>query len=373
MKAPSVGKDRMTGVVVVSALAVLVAVPLLLVFWWQPRPLAEQASPVPLVVPVGSATTTDRTPGYGTVFRSEGREVRWSAPQGAEGVVTEVGLTEGQIIATGSHVLTVGSSRLLAYESPAPFHRPLSLGAQGLDVRQLGELMVELGLMTGLSDQPDIFDSTLEAAVGVFNQMVGGSSEPLSFDPASAVWIGASSSTVGVVHIEAGDVGLSPGNPIFDTARIVESVGIGAASGHSNPATGSSEHETYVFLWNGERFELTSDGSQVADHELDRFAEALAEYEDANGVLTGGMGLDGTIELAQPRHVSTVPASALLAGSGSCVLAALSPDPNAPIEEFTPLAVTVLGGDLTRTYVAGELDDMSVLANPSQLGIIDRC
>lgn len=353
-----------------SALALLVVAPVVAATVWDPQPLDEQAAPVPIVVTVGTAVTTNRTPGVAEVIAVEGRSIGWSAPSGLPGVVTDVWIAANDAVDTGTRMFRISGQEVVAYVASAPFHRALTRGDTGPDVAQLSQMMVDLGYLVDIGPAPDRYGVQLASAVLEFNAQHR-DPDPRStvFDPATVLWVGPEAPVVGNVMLRPGVVGIEPNQVVFDTAVQIEAVSVSALPDRVNPAADPTDSFSYTFTWNGLRFDISANGTELAAHETERFAAMTAGHAGPDST-----EVEGTIELVTPREVLTVPASALLESSESCLLKARDDaEPPYSPNDFDPVPVSVVGGDLARTYVDANVEGAQVLANPAQIPNSKTC
>lgn len=148
-----------------------------------PRQRASQAEP-PAARPV-TATVERRVLSQivivrGDVVAQSVTEVKVAPPEGAEPVVTEVRVSQGDTVAEGQVLLAVADRPILALAGRIASYRDLHNGDTGTDVRQLQAALRRLGLRIG--DRDGEFGAGTEAAITALWRR-GGFAPPLEPAP----------------------------------------------------------------------------------------------------------------------------------------------------------------------------------------------
>lgn len=140
--------------------------------WWAGRVVfSPPASPVEVLGPVTYEVQV------GTVGRSMQFVVLAEWPLtggvrfGESGTVTSVEIEDGDVVAVGDVVMTVGLRPVVAAEGAIPSFRPLRLKDQGEDVAQLERFLVMSGFFDG--DVDGVFDHALRSAVREWQRSMG--------------------------------------------------------------------------------------------------------------------------------------------------------------------------------------------------------
>jgi multidrug efflux pump subunit AcrA (membrane-fusion protein) len=125
------------------------------------------------------------------------------------GRVTNVAAATGDIVAAGSPLLSVNGRPLVAANGDFPYWRTLRFGDEGLDVRQLEEMLLRDGFEPG--DVDESFTRATERALEEWQEARGFPVDGIlrETDLLVAVW----PARVGVVLVKVGDF-VSPGMPL---------------------------------------------------------------------------------------------------------------------------------------------------------------
>ncbi len=160
--------------------------------------LAGRATVAPPRAPAPDPTPASYTVGEGSVSRSLRFPATavWPAvdlPAGlAEGVLTSVDVTHGELVGSGTVLYTVDLRPVVLVDGEVPMFRDLLLGSQGPDVAQLRAYLQSVGHLRS-SRSSTTFDATTRQAVKRWQRSLG-------VDPDGLV--------------RAGDVIFSPGLPV---------------------------------------------------------------------------------------------------------------------------------------------------------------
>ncbi|MFT4216267.1 MAG: hypothetical protein QM619_03660 [Micropruina sp.] len=133
------------------------------------------------------------------------REVRARAPRSSgtlrARVVTAIRVAPGDVLRSGTPVLSVSDKPLFAFVTTIPFFRNLHLGDTGADVKELESGLVASGRLRVADDR--FGSDTLAAIRSVYRK--AGLGRPDGFD-ADAAWPVPSGSRVSAVHGEVGEI-----------------------------------------------------------------------------------------------------------------------------------------------------------------------
>ncbi|WP_448630892.1 peptidoglycan-binding domain-containing protein [Cellulomonas soli] len=295
-------------------------------------PLLSAADPEPLVAAVERATRSRDMPVAVAVTREDALSPRTDAT----GVLTGVRVAPGTPVDTGTVVVTVGDGDVVAYRSERPLSQDVAAGSTGGSVAVAQQLLVDLGLFAGPVDGK-VGPTTLRA-IRAFNLAHGyGTSSALAL--ASLSWIGSEPVAVDQVEVRVGAV-VEPGTALYTTRTGL--VGVTASTGAALP-------EGDLVL-------------EVADLSapFDRSAW-MATDSDFTAAVALSLGDQdegsGTLRLATPVDVGTVPTSAVVTDVDGTMCFF-------PSVGATPVVVTPTGGSLGTTDVPVDLVGDPVLVNP---------
>lgn len=146
-----------------------------------------------------------------------GDEVSIRAPEGWGGLVTSVNVVPGQVVASGTPILSINGVARLAIHTSAPFYRRLALRDKGSDVAMLQQALRGLGLFEGEADGS--YGSETADAVHVLSAMLGANTKV--FDPSWFVWLPTARVTAGRVEMLVGDIAPSGGTPVVIADRSI--------------------------------------------------------------------------------------------------------------------------------------------------------
>jgi len=289
----------------------------------------------PLVVPVSAAERTERY-GVGVAAQyDEGVPVS----SNAAGTVTRLLVAPGDVLDTGTVVLMVDDTPIVAYVSDAPLWRDLDVGAEGEDVARLQSVLSGLGLYKGRADGE--FGTTTARAVRSFNKSYGREDQGTRFATSSVVWVGPSPVRVASLEVAVGAT-VSAGSVVALGPRRAASLVV------TEPTGGIAV---------GGEFQLTVNG--IATPYVP--GSGVVTAPDAVTAITASLGTTGEgagqVTSSAGEPVLRVPASAIVVdpSGASCVFESAAGE---------PIAVTVLGGTLASADLATGITATHVLANP---------
>jgi len=333
-------KTRSVGfslVVALTLVAPLVAGGLAIFVASARSPLESAATAAPLIGQVESAQRFQEV----QVAIAVEEAPSWSPTSTAQGTVTTVGIGAGSQVATGTVIATINDASIVAYTGTAPLFRDITRGQSGRDVATAQDLLTELGFPAGTTDGKA--GPTLEAAIFAFNNAYGYGTKNPVLSLASLTWVGTKPVTVSTTPLQVGQV-VDVGDTLFTTNTGLAAITVTEPS--------AVPQGTDLVLTVGQTTVPYVGGiGRVTDADA---VAAIAAYlgSSADGV--------GTLRLAQPRMVATVPASAVVSDATGAIC--MFPDATA-----APLAVTPLGGTLGTVDLDASLVGTAVLLNPREV------
>jgi peptidoglycan hydrolase-like protein with peptidoglycan-binding domain len=332
--------DRSSGIPVVVVLA-LVA-PLVAAGLWvfaasseSPLEAAAQAEPL-----VGTVELAERSGETTVSVKIEYADALAPTTQ-ASGTITALPIAVGAEISSGETVAAIDARDLIAYATAAPLYRDVTRRLEGADVAAAQQFLIDLGHLDGVAD--GVAGSATDRAIRAFNQAHGHGKDNPVLSRAALVWIGPGPVTVAQMHVTLGDT-VSPGTELFTTTASLGRIAVAEAAGLPRDADVEIEVLGVVTP-----YEVGT--GAVTD------PDAVAAIAAAIGSAVEGVG---TIRLAIPVTVGTVPASAVV--SDDAGRACLFPD-------VTGAAIVVepLGGTLGTVDLDASLGGRAVLLNPREV------
>lgn len=342
----------------VPTLAVLVALPML-----DAREQAIVRPGAPSTVTVGSRESDALTAVDIEVGLREGP----SLLAGADGLVTNVLVSEGQPIAQGMPLVEVNYQRVLAFRGPSPLYRDLDLGDTGPDVSVLGGFLAELGLMPA-DEVSDEFGWSDRAAVKALQASIG--ADPNGrFSLNYLTYVSPDVATIGPLAVQIGDrvAASSPLTNDSKTATVVHFSPTDAQRSLAALGTGA-----LLVLAGGEEFELSS--IHPLDEEVGALQAFLVESE-TNGVVTVTASANGLsnkytgtrLAMADPVKVGSVSNSALyVSPTGEQCVFEMDNERNSWVPHHVDGA-TALSGEIGVTAVDATLAGETVASDVSLL------
>lgn len=301
-------------------------------------PLESSATPAAVVGAVASTRRTGEAEVAVSLRPSDAVPVRTAAT----GLVTRVQVEVGDSVTTGSVLLTVGDVDVVAYEADRPLHTDVAEGASGPPVALAQSILAALGVYHGEVDGKA--RASTVAAVLAFNKAHGvGPSRVLSV--ASLAWIGPAPVVPQQVLVSAGD-SLEAGDDLFETTSAYAAVEV-------TPTSATLPDGDLVLEVRGLIAPLDRTTMTVTD------ASFMAAVAGALGA-DAEKGGTGTVRLAHPVDVGSLPASAVVMDDAgrTCFFDGVAGD---------PVAVTPAGGSLGSVTVDVSLVGRPVLVNPREV------
>lgn len=301
-------------------------------------PLQMDAPVAPLVVPIGSAVRDTPISAQITVERSDPFQVL--SP--TSGVVTGVHVSDGDKVSAGDQLVAVDDRLLVAFTGDAPLWRDLALGDVGQDVDRLRSYLSDLGFEAGTV--PGRVTPATTEGIRQFNAALGRAATDRTAHREALPWIGAESMLVDEVMVRVGDVvgegGVLMTGPAEPIAVLVE-----LPEGQAVP------NPPYVLTVGDVHVHYESVSGRITE------PEAVAAVAAA---LRGADEGVGTVRPAEPEHVGTLPAAAVITDTAgrTCVFDSV---------EGAPIAIDVFGGSLSTVEVSSDWIGRPVLVNPREL------
>ncbi|GEM_PF-1760127 len=277
------------------------------------------------------------------------------------GTVTRVIVESGAVLETGSQLVAVDRSVVIAAHTVEPFTRSLRRGDRGSDVLELQGLLLQLGYRIG---EPDgVFGSETAKIIKQWRTDLQDSSPSEIFEPATVIWLPTPT-------FEVGEVMLTTGAPVPTAGTAVVFSPAGVSNGVVIAKDGKpidNDAATYQLIVAGSYIGPVSTDTLSATQ-----SEVLAALVDDGAVEVSDPGkpadeastadapikIDGVLRNEDAFTAVQIPAGSILGSAPSnCVLTP------GPLGTYTSVSVTVVGGALGVVYV-GELDVDSVIANP---------
>jgi peptidoglycan hydrolase-like protein with peptidoglycan-binding domain len=248
-------------------------------------PLASAAGAAPLIGSVAPAERSDVTSTSVTVVQP----VEFPVTSQASGVVTALHVTVGAALTEGAVAMEVSGAPVIAYVSSSPLYRDISRGLRGPDVATAQTLLVALGYLDRADGDAG---SATASAVARFNSDHGHNGDGTVLRTSSLLWIPDDGSAPTSVSVRVGAM-VAPGTELFR-----------AVAGHASiTVTAASRDVDRVLSVNGASVDLPAGASKVIAP--DDVAAVIAALADKT---TG----QGTLALAKPRNVGTLPAAAVI-------------------------------------------------------------
>lgn len=315
--------------------------------------------------PVSSTAGSRETDLRRAVIVSISRDLPDDVKSTVSGLVTAVYAAPGDVLGNGDAFIEVNGSTVLSYRGSRPLWRDLAEGDSGEDVRNLGEFLVELGLMDP-SSADDAFGPATRRAVIALQKKIG--AEPdgvmrtayLSFMPGDA--------PVLEVLVRVGDAIDSQ----VVTATLSSPVSGVAIRGQDGVNVSELRDQPLELSLGEKQISLTSldVGPDQFDALADVFASA-APLDEENSTLREYDG--AMIKLQTPLSVGTVPASSVFVDSDgtACIFAgSASGDSWEAVDALSDTQSVEAGV----TYIKPEYATSIILSNPANvLGPSARC
>lgn len=278
----------------------------------------------------------------------------WSAPEPVAvtlpaGVVTALPDPGVSQLSDGEVAVEINGVRRLAQTEGKPFYRPLAVGAQGEDVRNLIEYLVRAGRLSPDAATPSRspYTNRVASAVAQLQRDIGAPTLDGVFDPSYVVYL---PDALPLGRLRVGDV--LPGSPIEALALPASLTGVTLVPEGQTADVRASVSDGAL---------ATIAGVEVEVEALQVTKDGLAWLEAVLAPDTATID-DARIRRGEPRRSALIPSTAVVVddGGNQCVFVGevLSSLTGRPVTQVAP--TTQLG--VSRTDA--ELQDSSILANP---------
>lgn len=306
-------------------------------------PLDSAAAAAPLVGTIESAQRNSQVNvGIGVKLADAA-----SPSTQASGTITALGIGPGSDVTTGTRLMDVNAQGIVAYVAGSPLYRDITRGLTGPDVATAQGLLTQLGFDAGTPDGKA--GVATEKAIKAFNLAYGYGKDNTTLSMASLVWIGTTPATASEMSVHLGDQ-VSPGTALFKTGAALAAITVAEA-----PGTLSDGEWTLTV--GGVTSPYVPGSALVTD------PDAVAAMAATLGTATEGVG---TLQLATPLTVASVPSSAVVtdASGGACIFASA---------DSPPTVVEPLGGSLGTVDLDLSLVGKPVLLNPREVRVDLAC
>ena len=281
---------------------------------------------------------------------------------GWSGTVTEVSVTSGNTITSGTIIAKIDGIGRMAFHSSSPFFRPISRGDSGQDVDELGAMLVALGLMDSYDG---LADRAMIAAVRELGDSLGvpDSARIESFDPAWCVFLPVPEVTVDEVSMSAGGLAPTQGQEILTSRPTIASVVLSP-----DQALGSGTSPMRVEVAG---LKLPVDESLAVEDPLDHeSAQILIDAVSTEGALSSGV-VKGQLVLSHVDDAVEVPTASLVPVSGT-------PDLCLVVShgiELEARSVELIASDSasSSSYVTGVVAGENIVVGPLDAAIRRYC
>jgi hypothetical protein len=231
----------------------------------------------------------------------------------ADGTVTSVAVKPGDVLKSGSLLITVDDVGVLAYVGSTPLYRDLSYGDRGPDISRLSSYLTDLGLLAPRSDGT-FYSYALKVAASALERRIGATVDG-QFHLSSIAFIPADVTRVGGVDVQ-------PGTEANGATEILDGLGQPSAirfaitgSEGEAPSTGG---QPLTLSGAAGNLPLTSLNLSPSDR-VDLYAYLLGGA--SAGALTESGGASSptfsgaVLSDSKPQRTGVVPSSALFSSS----------------------------------------------------------
>ena len=322
---------------------------------------------LPSVAPAPTAITMPVTITENNMARSASAPLTWHAGPSLlapswSGLVTAVHVVPGQRVTSGTSIVSVGGTDLIALASPQPFYRQIGPKTVGIDVEYLRTALGRLGIVNVGSGAT--YDVLLKSAIQQLDaKLTGIPAREASgvFDPGSVLYL-QSDFVAASVDLQVGTMVPVTGHVIVASAQTLAPFSLAASSPQGvAPPLPSSSLGYVLVLADGTAIPLAAAGFGVTDPiDLQRVASAVG---------SGSPSLIGEVHLAAPVVVAAVPSTAVVsdASAAYCVFVVNATGLRA-------LLVTPVGGLPGVTELTGlPRSIQSIVVNPNQVAAGRSC
>jgi multidrug efflux pump subunit AcrA (membrane-fusion protein) len=267
--------------------------------------------------------------------------ITWSTAQTVlapswSGLVREVDVAAGDELRSGQVVARVDGTLRLAWNSPAPFYRPLGLGDSGDDVVALQALLQARSLPSG---RAGTFDSTTKRGVQLLAKQLNASPASGQFSPDWVVYLPSAIFHISKVSLQVGAPPPSAGSVVLTGQRVPMAARLAATPGLPTDLSGAPTAE------NGETLEVG--GMKIGlsnDHTVS--ADGLGSLSKVAN--SGDATVAGELVRDLKANAVTVPAAAVHSDAHGAACVRVRGKGSA-----STVAVNVLGGSGGAVVVSG--------------------
>ncbi len=303
----------------------------------------------------------------GTLSIETGGRLEVLAP-GWQGLVGEVFAEVGSPMRNGLDVASVNGIVRRLVTTDVPFHRSISAGAEGRDVAQLQNYLVDAGYLEHLPSDPLTYHRRTSSALRRLSKEIGIQPPVSDFDPAWFIWAPPGFEiTVDELNLHVGVAAPAPGEVIASSAPTVHSH---AFNSGGVPAQLDGEWRIEFAEPSLQDLRLITTNGQLDDEAL---LLVLREYRNADGDVdnTSESLVELTVAATEVRESQLLraPAGAVrpsLDGSKLCLFVR---DEEAA-RGWRPIFIEVAEAPGSAVYVSSEeyeLSSQTVLFNPTQI------
>lgn len=276
----------------------------------------------------------------------------WSSPRvvrsSSAGVVSAVFAAPGVEIGCGVAVFEVDSFPVVSYCGPRPLTGAVSATSKGRDTDDFVAWLRSVGFFEGVAAP-----SAAQRRDAIrFWQASLGMAVDATVEPGELVWL-TEPFTPTAVALEPG-VPIAPGDTVMSVAERLTSATVtvtAPVADESSPGGADEAPMVFGVDTNPARVSVDADGA-IGD------VAALESMLRETGLLADGLPASaaGSVRLAAPVQLATVPASSIITGgSGTCVIAV-----DGGTRSVVP--VTVRSSSVGTVFVDGELSDGTLVS-----------
>ena len=276
----------------------------------------------------------------------------WSSPRvvrsSSAGVVSAVFAAPGVEIGCGVAVFEVDSFPVVSYCGPRPLTGAVSATSKGRDTDDFVAWLRSVGFFEGVAAP-----SAAQRRDAIrFWQASLGMAVDATVEPGELVWL-TEPFTPTAVAVEPG-VPIAPGDTVMSVAERLTSATVNITAPVADESSAGGPGEGPLVSGGATNPERGSVDTDAAIGDVASLESMLRE----TGLLADGLPASaaGSVRLAEPVQLATVPASSIITGgSGTCVIAV-----DGDARSVVP--VTVLSSSVGTVFVDGELSDGTLVS-----------
>lgn len=228
----------------------------------------------------------------------------------AEGIVTQLDVKPGDVVASGSLLGSVDGAPIKALVSASPLFRDLSLGLRGPDVGVIAGYLNAVGFLTKV-EGVDTFGLQLARAVRRYQTTYGFLPDGI-FRQTYVAFVPPAASTIDILEVHVGDA-VGGRWPFFKATALPYSVSIRSSSEQSS----LSELANAPLEFRAGSLSTSLTSLHPVGEELVNISALLSKAADAGDVSQSGADPSsqgysgGSLRLANPFKVGAVPVAAI--------------------------------------------------------------